>query len=81
MGGDGFRILLEEDAIKLKNKNRSFLIEIDPMIQAFDRKRRKFEVYDPHFRLKTCILEACYFQCKGKFWSKMTDFYLKNRMI
>ena len=33
MGGDGFRILLEEDAIELKNKNRSFLIEIDPRSQ------------------------------------------------
>ena len=28
MGGDGFRILREEDHIELKTKNRSFLIKI-----------------------------------------------------
>ena len=76
MGGDGFRILLEEDAIKLKNKNRSFLIEIDPMIQIFDRKRRKFEVYDYQFWSKTCIFENLFSNARVNFGRKWPIFNL-----
>ena len=63
--------------IKLKNKNRSFLIEIDPMIQDFDRKRRFLKIRS--VRSSVSIKNLHFWKPvifnQGEILVAMTDFY------
>ena len=57
MGGDGFRILREEDHIELKTKKRSFLIRIDCKIGfRFNSCSYLSDHHGPDFILTSMVL-------------------------
>ena len=86
MGGDGFRILLEEDGIKLKNKNRSFLIEIDPKIKnnllgclcLIENENCFSQIFCEH---KLILFRAIFDQSEVDFWVQTFDRILISRII